>query len=76
MMFPPGFTWFERWMVEQLIRSPRISLVVIKGFKASGVLISADRRDPEAMDFIEDDDEEPPAMLLERIYHAPSHGEE
>lgn len=71
-----GLSIWERLAVALLVRSPRISLVVVKEYDTTEVFVAADRSDPIARYVVTSDgDGEPASMLLERLYHAPSFGE-
>ena len=70
----PGLSFWERIAVAMLVRSRRISLVIVKEHGALEVFVAADQSDPVARAIITGDGE-PASMLLERLYHAPSYGE-
>jgi hypothetical protein len=59
----------ERLALWVLARSPRTSLVVVKEMGSPAMFVVVDSAD-EMLDSLE-----PTSMLLERLYHAPSHGE-
>ena len=68
-MSHPFLTKFEVWLVRRLMRSPRIGLILIK--QHGGVLswVIEDKTDILPMEKTEA--EEPPSMVLERLYHSP-----
>jgi hypothetical protein len=72
----PNISLLERLAIWVLHRSPRVSLLVVKDRFWPHVLFSADTTDPAAA-FVAAgmDERDPPSMLLERLYHAPSYGE-
>jgi hypothetical protein len=75
-MILPNLTLLDRLAIWVLHRSPRISLLVVKDQFWPDVFLSANPADPAAAlvtaGMMEED---PPSMVLERIYHRPSHGE-
>lgn len=75
---PAGLTWFERLAALILTRSPNTSLVVIKPTLSTQVFVAANTNDPIAAQLVSgmENEAEPASMMLERLYHAPSHGEE
>jgi hypothetical protein len=79
MMNLPSLNLLERWAMHLLIRSPRVTLLVVKEFTSSEIFCAADPRDPIAM-FVTrgtkgTQDQEPLSMQFERIFHQPSYGE-
>lgn len=72
--------WLERWAIRILHRSPRVSMLVIKGPGDPEVAWSVSQDDAAAIELLENmldvDELEPPSMLLERLYHLPSYGED
>jgi len=72
--------WLERWAIRILHRSPRVSMLVIKGPGDPEVAWSVSQDDATAIALLENmlgvDELEPPSMLLERLYHLPSYGED
>ena len=72
----PNLSLLERLAIWVLHRSPRISLVVVKDRFWPEVFFSADITDPAAA-FVANgmNEPDPPSMVLERLYHMPSHGE-
>lgn len=75
MPFLPGLNLIERLAVWVLVRSPRISLVVVKEHLWPSVFVAADPRDDVAC-YVTQGQEEPASMQLERIFHQPAYGEE
>lgn len=74
---PPGLNWLERLAVLVLTRSFRTTLVIVKPTSGHQVFLAANTDDPIVADILERlEPDEPPSMMLERLYHAPSHGEE
>ena len=73
MMHLPGLNLLERLALRILVKSPRTSLVIVKEFDWPGVFVAANGDDPM---LAEPARQEPPSMQLERLYHAPSYGEE
>ncbi len=73
-------SWLERWAIRILHRSPRVSMLVIKGPDDPDVAWSVNQQDACAVALLENmlgvDELEPPSMLLERLYHLPAYGEE
>ena len=73
----PNISTLERLAIWVLHRSPRISLLVVKDRFWPDVLLSADTTDPAAAFVAANmDEQDPPSMLLERLYHLPAHGEQ
>lgn len=72
----PNISLLERLAIWVLCRSPRVSLLVVKDRFWPEVFLAADPTDPAAA-FVAAGMEEPdpPSMVLERLYHMPSHGE-
>ena len=68
-------TWLENAAVRFLISSPRIGLVAIKEHNSPCMFIARDTSDMLPVDFAMDAAAEPISMQLERLFHAPSHGE-
>jgi hypothetical protein len=75
---PAGLTWIERLAALILTRSPNTSLVMIKPTIGAQVFVAANTRDPIVAHLVStmEQEAEPPSMMLERLYHAPSHGED
>lgn len=73
MMHLPGLNLLERLALRILVKSPRTSLVIVKELGWPGVFVAANGDDPM---LAEPAEQEPPAMQLERLYHAPSYGED
>lgn len=75
---PAGLTWIERFAALILTRSPNTSLVMIKPTIGAQVFVAANTRDPIVAHLVStmEQESEPPSMMLERLYHAPSHGED
>lgn len=73
--FLPGLNLLERLALWILVRSPRISLVVIKELHWPAVFVAGDQRDPVAR-HVAGKDPEPLSMQLERMYHQPAFGED
>lgn len=76
----PGLNLLERWALRLLHNSPRIGLVIVKPIDTGLVSWSALEDDELAMAMAQDllqmpEDNEPPSMLLERIFHQPAYGE-
>ena len=75
-----ALSWLERWAVRILHRSPRISMLVVKGADDPDVCWSVTPQDACAIALLQNmlgvDELEPPSMLLERLYHLPSYGED
>lgn len=78
MNLPAGLRWYERIAALILTRSPNTSLVVIKPTLSTQVFVAANTHDPIAAHIVGtmEQEAEPASMLLERLYHAPSYGEE
>lgn len=77
MIDPPSLNWIERWAVRTLTRSPRVGLLVVKEFGSPLLYVARDRNDramPEEFDA--PPDPEPAAHEFERMFHAPSYGED
>ena len=75
MIYPPELNWIERWAVRVLTRSPRVGMLVVKQF-GSPLLYVARDRDDLVMPAEFGAPDEPASMQLERLYHAPSYGED
>jgi len=73
MMHLPGLNLLERLALRILVKSPRTSLVIVKELGWPAVFVAANTDDPM---LAEPADQEPASMQLERLYHAPSYGEE
>ena len=73
MMHLPGLNLLERLALRILVKSPRTSLVIVKELGWPGVFVAANGDDPM---LAEPAEQEPASMQLERLYHAPSYGEE
>jgi hypothetical protein len=75
-MILPNLRLLDRLAIWVLHRSPRVSLLVVKDQFWPDVFFSANPSDPAAA-FVAAGmtHEDPPSMVLERIYHLPSHGE-
>lgn len=75
---PAGLTWLERFAVLILTRSPNTSLVVVKPTYSTQVYVAANTNDPIAAHIVGtmEEEAEPVSMLLERLYHSPSYGEQ
>lgn len=75
MIYPPELNWIERLAVRILVRSPRVGMLVVKEFGTPLLYVARDRDDlvmpPEF-----GEPSEPASMQLERLYHAPSYGED
>lgn len=67
----PGLNWIERAALWILVRSPRTSLVVVKETLWPLVFVACDKGDPMLAEPVE-----PLSMQFERLYHAPSYGED
>jgi hypothetical protein len=72
-MSHPFLSWWEAFLVRLLMRSPRIGTIAIREYNTNVHWVLFHQGDPflakpapEPEDF-----EEPPSMLLERLYHAP-----
>lgn len=74
-MHLPGLSLIERLALRILVRSPRTSLVVVKEHLWPTVFVAANPADPVAA-HVTGGQSEPASMLLERLYHQPSYGEE
>lgn len=78
----PHLSWLERWALRLLHQSPRLGLVIAKPANSAVVSWSVKPDDQVARAMIDtlldlpDEDAEPASMLLERLYHAPSYGEQ
>jgi hypothetical protein len=70
----PGLNMIERWALGILVRSRRTGLVVVKPYGRASIFVAADATDPIAA-YVTDGPDEPPSMMLERIYHQPAAGE-
>lgn len=75
MRILPGLSLIERLALWVLVRSSRISLVVVKEHLSPSVFVAADPRDDVAC-YVTQGQEEPASMQLERIFHQPAYGEE
>jgi hypothetical protein len=75
MHYLPGLSLIERLALWILVRSPRTSLVVVKEYLWPTVFTAANPADPVAA-HVTGNQSEPASMLLERLYHQPSYGEE
>jgi len=75
MIYPPGLNWIERWALRTLVRSSRVGMLVVKEF-GSPLLFVARDRDDLVMPVEFGEPPEPASMQLERLYHAPSYGED
>jgi hypothetical protein len=75
MRYLPGLSLLERLALWVLVRSPRTSLVVVKEMFWPTVFTAANPADPVAA-HVTGGQSEPASMLLERIFHLPSYGEE
>ncbi len=80
-MHLPSLNLIERLAVWVLVRSPSVSLLVVKEMHWPMTFVAANRNDPAAAYVAEGlredaEDLEPPSMLLERLYHQPAYGEE
>ena len=75
MQFLPGLSLIERFALWILVRSPRTSLVVVKELHWPTVFTAANPDDPISS-FVTSGQSEPASMMLERLYHSPSFGEE
>ena len=75
---PAGLTWLERFAVLLLTRSPNTSLIVVKPTYSTQVYVAANTNDPIAAHIVGtmEEEAEPASMLLERLYHSPSYGEQ
>jgi len=73
MMKLPGLNLIERLAMWVLVKSPRTSLVAIKQIDWPMVFVAANTKDPSLQP---EEKPEPESMLLERMYHSPSYGEE
>ena len=74
----PGLNLLERCAMYLLLRSPRVSLLVVKERRWPHVFTAVDQTDSVAMlraCWLQRDDE-PLSMQFERLYHQPSYGEE
>ena len=69
-----SLNWIEAWAVRFLTQSPRVGLLIIKGYRLPQIYVAIDRTD-NVMPTEFRSEAEPAAHLLERLYHAPSHGE-
>lgn len=75
MSYLPSLSLLERLALWVLVRSPRISLVVVKERLWPAVFTAADPTDPISA-YVTNNEPEPASMQLERLYHLPAHGEE
>ena len=75
MIYLPDLNWFERWALRTLVRSPRVGMLVVKQFGSPLLYVARDRGDL-VMPAEFNDSPEPASMQLERLYHAPSYGED
>ena len=73
MMHLPVLNLLERLALRILVKSPRTSLVIFKELDWPSIFVAANGDDPMLADPAE---HEPASMQLERLYHAPSYGEE
>ncbi len=75
-MILPNISLLDRLAIWVLHRSPRVSLLVVKDQFWPDVFLSANTSDPTAAYVAADmTEEDPPSMVLERLYHMPAHGE-
>jgi len=70
-----GLNWIERLAVRVLTRSDRVGLLVVKPYGSPLVYVTRDQTDPVVPAKVEEEPE-PAAHLFERLYHAPSFGED
>lgn len=77
MKLLPTLNLLERLALWLLVRSPRTSLVVVKEHFWPQAFFAADPRDPVAR-FVAAgaNEQDPPSLVLERIFHAPAYGEQ
>lgn len=75
-----GLSPLERLALWILHHSQRAALVIVKPMGCPSFSYSVHQSDPVAMAVIEQvfgqQDDEPPSLQLERIYHLPAYGEE
>jgi hypothetical protein len=75
-MILPNISLLDRLAIWVLHRSPRVSLLVVKDQFWPDVFLSANVNDPAAAYVAAGIfEEDPPSMVLERIYHRPAYGE-
>ena len=71
----PFLSFLEVKLLRWLSRSPRIGLIMVKQYGTNISWVIDDRSDPNRMPVREvglgPDEEEPPACVFERMYHAP-----
>ena len=66
-------TWLENAAIRFLISSPRIGFVAVKQINTPLTFVARSTDDTMQADF--DFEVEPASMQLERLFHAPAHGE-
>ena len=75
----PNLSPLDRIAIWLLAKSPRVSLLVVKDKFWPDVFFAADQTDPIARTVLErnqEQDQDPPSMVFERLYHMPAHGED
>jgi len=76
-MILPGLSLLERLAIWMLHRSGRVTLLVVKSYAGPEVFVSANLADPiAAKTFADSGVGDPPSMVMERMFHAPSYGED
>lgn len=78
----PGLNLIERLALWVLFRSPRVGMVIVKRYGLDLTAFSVAPTDLDAVDLAHaitrratQSELEPPSMLFERMFHAPSYGE-
>ena len=66
-------TWLENAAIRFLISSPRIGFVAVKQMNTPLTFVARSTDDMMQADF--ECEVEPASMQLERLFHAPAHGE-
>lgn len=77
----PNLSPLDRIAMWLLAKSPRVSLLVVKDKFWPEVFFAVDTTDPIARTVFErnqeqEQEQDPPSMVFERIFHQPAHGED
>ena len=79
MKFLPQLNLLERLALRLLMHSPRVSMLTAKTHGSEELAWCVSKSDETAVALLKNmlcsDDLEPASLLLERLYHAPSYGE-
>ena len=75
-----ALNWFERLAYWLLVRSRRVSMIALKTPEMNDVAWAVNRDDHMAVALIQNmfclEEFEPASLMLERLYHSPSYGED